>query len=139
MSAQQKQLTLFVTFQVAPESIDAWLEAHRPVWAACAKEPECLLFDVFQDPQSPGKFRLVEVWSKDREWFEKEQLTKPYYQTLWEKTERLYTAPSEPTDYALLLTYANQATNAGQIEFFERFGEGCIFRDGYLAAGTKVD
>lgn len=126
----QKQLTLFVDFFIDPNRIEEFKEAHRPVWAACAKEPECLLFDVFQDPAEPGRFRFVEVWSKDREygminvvsyfrnadgfrWFEKYQLTKPYYETLWEK--------SEPT-------YLKER----QISWFEREGEGCSYRKAYL-------
>ncbi|KAF2462779.1 uncharacterized protein BDR25DRAFT_247797, partial [Lindgomyces ingoldianus] len=75
--APPKQLTLFVTFHIHPHLIPTFLSAHRPVWAACTPEPECLLFDVFQDPSRPGRFRFVEVWSRDREWFEREQLTKP--------------------------------------------------------------
>ena len=63
-----KQVTLFVDFYVQLARIEEWKEAHRPVWAACANEPECLLFDVFQDPQDQGHFRLLEVWSGDREW-----------------------------------------------------------------------
>lgn len=43
--------------------------SSRPVWAACAKEPECLFFDVFEDPKTPGKIRFVEIWSKPWEWF----------------------------------------------------------------------
>ncbi len=66
-----KQLTLFVTIRVSPENIEKFKEAHRPVWKACSQEPECLLFDVFQDPDIPGRFRFMEVWSKDRSWFEK--------------------------------------------------------------------
>ncbi|TVY12954.1 hypothetical protein LARI1_G008980 [Lachnellula arida] len=57
----EKQLTLFVTFQVAPENIDKFKEAHRPVWKACSEEAECLLFDVFQDPDQPGRYRFVEI------------------------------------------------------------------------------
>ncbi|KUJ15081.1 uncharacterized protein LY89DRAFT_751786 [Mollisia scopiformis] len=94
-SEPKKQLTLFVTIQVDPSNIEKFKEAHRPVWKACSEEPECLLFDVFQDPESPGRFRFVEVWSKGREWFEKEQLTKPYYAALWEKSKPLWTAESE--------------------------------------------
>jgi quinol monooxygenase YgiN len=70
-SPPNKQLTLFVTIQVDPSNIEKFKEAHRPVWKACSEEPECLFFDVFQDPESPGRFRFVEVWSKSREWFEK--------------------------------------------------------------------
>ena len=66
-----KQVTLFVTFTVHPSNIEAWKSAHRPVWAACAKEPKCLLFDVFSDSKQPGRFRLVEVWTHTRESFEK--------------------------------------------------------------------
>ncbi len=91
----KKQLTLFVTIQVAPRDIEAFKAAHRPVWAACANEPECLLFDVFQDPETPGRFRFVEVWSESREWFEQKQLTKPYYETLWQISKPLWIADSE--------------------------------------------
>ncbi|KAK4613840.1 hypothetical protein CLAFUW4_09231 [Fulvia fulva] len=56
-----KQLTLFVTLKIKPSLIEEFKAAHRPVWAACAKEPECLFFDVFQDPAEPDKFRFVEV------------------------------------------------------------------------------
>jgi quinol monooxygenase YgiN len=70
MSSQKKQLTLFVTFHVDPAKIEAWKEAHRPVWAACSQEPQCLLFDVLENPSTPGRMRLVEVWSESREWFE---------------------------------------------------------------------
>jgi len=73
----EKQLTLFVTFQVASANIEKFKEAHRPVWKACSEEPECLLFDVFQHPDQPGRFRFVEVWSKGREWFEKLCLGNP--------------------------------------------------------------
>jgi hypothetical protein len=50
------QLTLFITFTLATESVEAWKAAHRPIWAACANEQECLLFDLFSDPQNPGDF-----------------------------------------------------------------------------------
>ncbi|ESK84558.1 antibiotic biosynthesis monooxygenase [Moniliophthora roreri MCA 2997] len=115
-----KQLTLFVDFDVKPSMIEQFKEAHRPVWAACGKEPECLLFDVFQDPEQPGHFRLVEIWNASREWFEKEQLTKPYYATLWEK--------SKPT-------WEKEV----RIEYWERVGEGCSFRKLYLDGGKQMD
>ncbi|KAF2642430.1 hypothetical protein P280DRAFT_362754, partial [Massarina eburnea CBS 473.64] len=76
-----------VIVEVKPHLIEDFKAAHRPVWAACAHEPECLLFDVFQVPQKPGQFRFVKVWDASREWFEKEQLTKPYYDTLWEESK----------------------------------------------------
>ena len=83
----RKQLTLFVTLHVKASMIEEFKAAHRPVWAACAAEPECVLFDVSQDPEQPGRFRLVEVWDATREWFETKQLTKPYYATLWQRSK----------------------------------------------------
>ena len=90
----KKQLTLFVTIQVAPKDIEAFKAAQRPVWAACANESECLLFDVVQDPEPHGRFRFVEVWSECREWFEQKQLTKPYYENVWQKSKPLWIADS---------------------------------------------
>ncbi|KAK5168833.1 uncharacterized protein LTR77_006142 [Saxophila tyrrhenica] len=86
MAPPHPQLTLFVDFYVQEHLIADWKEAHRPVWDHCAKEPECLLFDVFEDPTDIGLFRLVEVWNATQQWFESEQLSKPYYATLWEKS-----------------------------------------------------
>lgn len=114
--SKSKQLTVFVTFHVKPDLIEDFKAAHRPAWAAVALEPECLLFDVFQDPEKPGRFRFVEVWNGSRTWFENEQLTKPYYATLWEK--------SKPTWEEKI-----------QVEYFEREGEGFIFKKGYLDGG----
>ncbi|KAI1343454.1 hypothetical protein F5Y15DRAFT_412242 [Xylariaceae sp. FL0016] len=116
--APERQLTLFVTFYVQPSEIEAWKAAHRPVWAACAAEPECLFFDVFEDPSQPGKLRLVEVWNATREWFETQQMTKPYYATLWEKSQPTWT--KEP-----------------EIEYFERLGEGASHKKAYLD-GSKL-
>lgn len=65
-----KSLTLFITLHVAPDNVEKLFEAHRPIWASVAAEPECLFFDVFRSMEEPGKVRFVEVWSKDRDWFE---------------------------------------------------------------------
>ncbi|KAH9905177.1 hypothetical protein F4778DRAFT_696399 [Xylariomycetidae sp. FL2044] len=116
----QKHLTLFVTFHIRADAIEAFKAAHRPVWAACAAEPECLLFDVFQDAARPGRFRFVEVWSRDRAWFEIHQLTKPYYATLWERSRPTWEREME-------------------IEYFEREGEGCAVRGLYLEGAARMD
>ncbi|KIX99951.1 uncharacterized protein Z520_04589 [Fonsecaea multimorphosa CBS 102226] len=115
----KKQLTLFVDFHIHPSRIDAFKAAHRPVWAACAAEPECLLFDVFHSADDPTHFRFVEVWAADREWFETKQLTKPYYASLWERSRPTWLREVE-------------------IQYFEREGEGCCFREGYLAGGRRM-
>ncbi|KAK6078811.1 hypothetical protein SCUP515_04250 [Seiridium cupressi] len=118
--AQPKQLTLYFTFRIKPHLIEEFKAAHRPVWAACAAEPECLLFDVFQDPATHGKSRFVEIRNANKQWFEKEQLTKPYYAMLWDQ--------SKPT-------WEKEA----QLEYFVREGEGSIYRKGYIDGGRLVE
>lgn len=121
-SAPTPQLTLFVTFHIDPTRTEEFKAAHRPVWAACAAEPECLLFDVFrdQDADRPGRFRFVEVWAATRAWFEAVQLTKPYYAALWPRSRPTWEREVE-------------------IEYFERVGEGFAFREGYLLGGEEGD
>ncbi|KAK9802171.1 putative Antibiotic biosynthesis monooxygenase [Seiridium cardinale] len=100
--AQPKQLTLFVTFHIKPHLIEEFKAAHRP------------------DPATPGKFRFVEIWNASKERFEKEQLTKPYYATMWDQ--------SKPT-------WEKEA----QLEYFEREGEGSIYQKGYLDGGRLAE
>ena len=64
-----KQLTIHVRIQIAPENIDAFIKALRPAWQSCVNEPECVCFEVYRDVDTPGLFRFVETWSKDKEWF----------------------------------------------------------------------
>ncbi|KAF2717747.1 hypothetical protein K431DRAFT_276250 [Polychaeton citri CBS 116435] len=117
--------TVFVDFFVQPDMIDQWKDAHRPVWHSCANEPECLLFDVFHDPfdsdmtrKLGGHFRLVEVWNGSRSWFDTVQLSKPYYKTLWPKSEPTWRKPMF-------------------IEYMEREGEGFCLSAG-LFVGLKT-
>lgn len=109
------QLTLFVTFHIQPDRIEEWKVAHRPVWKACAAEPECLYFDVFHDPEVMGRFRLVEVWKMARVQFEEEQLTKPYYEVLWQQSKPTWLHDME-------------------IEYMERLGEGTSWKHEFLAS-----
>jgi quinol monooxygenase YgiN len=46
----KKLLTLFVEFRVEPKDVTAFKDALRPVWAACAAEPECLFFRPVSGP-----------------------------------------------------------------------------------------
>lgn len=125
-----QQLTLFVTFHIDPARIEEWRAAHRPVWAAVAAEPRCVLFDVFEDVAHPGTLRMVEVWGQGatRHWFETVQLKKPCYEELWPKSRATWTAEPE-------------------IEYFERMrSEGggsdtgpAIYRKGYLDGARKME
>lgn len=33
------------------------------------KEPECVSLEVFSEQATPTEFRMVEVWSKDAQWY----------------------------------------------------------------------
>ena len=66
--------SLHVTVTVAPENIDKFLAAFKACFDAVTAEPECTYFEVFQDSDTPGRFKWVENWSKDKEWFFKVRL-----------------------------------------------------------------
>ena len=97
-SKMAKQLSLHVTIQVAPHNVDAFLEALRPCWAGCVAEEENLFFDVFQDPETPGRFHFVELWSKDKEWFFEVQFKKPYYKPYLDTTVPMWIADRKSCD-----------------------------------------
>jgi quinol monooxygenase YgiN len=78
------RLFLHISFHISPADIPAFLDALRPCWQAFVNEPECLYFDVTQDPQNPGHLRFVEGWDASREWFLKEQMRKAYYTPFFE-------------------------------------------------------
>lgn len=62
-------MVVHATHYFDPDKVDEFLEHLRPAWEAAIAEPENLLFDVFVDPSVPGRVRLMEVWTKDQEWF----------------------------------------------------------------------
>lgn len=64
----------------------------------------------------------MEIWSKDREWFENVQMKKEYYAEMFPKSEKTWTEPPK-------------------MEFFERAEEEgvCIFREGFLEGGRRMD
>jgi quinol monooxygenase YgiN len=97
-SKMAKQLSLHVTIQVAPHNVDAFLEALRPCWAGCVAEEENLFFDVFQDPETPGRFHFVELWSKGKEWFFEVQFKKPYYKPYLDTTVPMWIADRKSCD-----------------------------------------
>ncbi|KAL4877034.1 hypothetical protein BJY04DRAFT_199139 [Aspergillus karnatakaensis] len=112
-SYKGKQFTIFVTLRVAVENIEKFKAVHRPLWKYVAAEPENILFDVFEDLDAPGRFRFVEVWNQGREWFETQQITKPYYRILWEESQPLWIEDKK-------------------FEYYERTGEGFAVKEKYL-------
>lgn len=93
-------ISLHVTITVAPENIDKFLEALRPCYEAVIAEPDCTFFEVFQDPEKPGRFRFVENWTKAKDWFMQHQITKDYYKPYMAATEPLWIEPREFTFFS---------------------------------------
>jgi hypothetical protein len=66
-------------------------------------------------------------------------MTKPYYETLWARTEHLYAEPSECSDMGVVCIDLLMRSSVGLLEFMERQGEGCAYRQAYLDGGRKMD
>lgn len=62
---------LHVTVYIDPSNVDKFFAAMKPAFEAVANEPECLYFEIFQDPVEAGRISWVENWSKNLEWFAK--------------------------------------------------------------------
>jgi hypothetical protein len=54
--------SLHVTVYIAPENVDSFLAAFKPVFDKVVAEPECLFFEMYLSPQEPGKISWVENW-----------------------------------------------------------------------------
>ncbi|KAI1133395.1 hypothetical protein F5Y10DRAFT_87410 [Nemania abortiva] len=87
--------SLHVTVYIAPENVDRFMAAFKPVFDKVVAEPECLFFEMYQSPQEPGKISWVENWSKSPEWFLENQVTKDYYKEYFAITEAMFTKPRE--------------------------------------------
>ncbi|KAI1118071.1 hypothetical protein F5Y14DRAFT_400990 [Nemania sp. NC0429] len=88
-------MSLHVTVHVAPENAVAFFEAFIPVFEKAKDEPECISFEVYQDPEDPGTISWVEDWTKSPDWFAKFQITKDYYKSYLETTEPMFIKPRE--------------------------------------------
>ncbi|KAI0196966.1 hypothetical protein F4808DRAFT_297201 [Astrocystis sublimbata] len=87
--------SLHVTVYVAPEDVDRFLAAFKPVFNKVVAEPECLFFEMYRSPQEPGKLSWIENWAKSPEWFLEYQVTKDYYKEYFAVTEAMFTKPRE--------------------------------------------
>ncbi|KAK5086316.1 hypothetical protein LTS08_004374 [Lithohypha guttulata] len=126
MSDQQpgKQLFMLAKWVLKPEHVEEWLETEYEAWKVVHNQPECILFEILRDPERPNVFRLLECWTKDKEWFDNVQIRTPAYDKLWKLIERGVT--EEPPS----------------LEYYDRFGDqvnGSIVRRHYLEGGKVLD
>lgn len=61
-------LSLHISVTVAPENVDKYLASFKTCFDAVVAEPECTFFELFANAETPGHFKWVENWSKDKEW-----------------------------------------------------------------------
>jgi hypothetical protein len=60
--------SIHVSITVAPENVEKFLDALKPVYDAVVAEPNCTLFQVFHKAEEPGVFRFVENWNATVDW-----------------------------------------------------------------------
>ncbi|KII92958.1 hypothetical protein PLICRDRAFT_37777 [Plicaturopsis crispa FD-325 SS-3] len=82
-----------VTITVDPANTAAYLKELKWSYDHVIAEPECLSFEVLQDPKTPGVIKLIESWSKDLEWILTVQLKKKYYEPYVAATEKMWIKP----------------------------------------------
>ncbi|OAL54225.1 hypothetical protein IQ07DRAFT_584802 [Pyrenochaeta sp. DS3sAY3a] len=86
-------VSLHVSITVAPENAQKLLELFQPCYEAVTAIPECVFFEVFQDPDTPGKFRFVENWNASRDWIFDVLLKKDLYKPYEAATKPLWIEP----------------------------------------------
>ncbi|GAB7340880.1 hypothetical protein MBLNU457_7235t1 [Dothideomycetes sp. NU457] len=95
MSTTTPGFSLQITVHIKPENVERFLQEFNPIFELVIREPECVLFEVFQSPEDPGTLSWVENWSESPEWFFEHQLPKAYYKPYLEATEPMFIAPRE--------------------------------------------
>lgn len=56
------------TVFIEPTKLDSFWQAFTPVYEKTSAVPECLFFEVFEDPAVPGKIKWVVNWNASPEW-----------------------------------------------------------------------
>ncbi|KAH7394307.1 hypothetical protein BKA66DRAFT_438668 [Pyrenochaeta sp. MPI-SDFR-AT-0127] len=88
-------ISVHVSVTVAPENAQKFLELFRSIYETVSAEPECVFFEVYQNPATPGEFKFVENWNGTQEWFREVQMQKEYYKPYVAVTEPLWIKPRE--------------------------------------------
>ncbi|KAF8860973.1 hypothetical protein BDZ45DRAFT_800429 [Acephala macrosclerotiorum] len=104
-------MTLFVTIHVSPENTEKFKERIDPFGKHVLRRLNVFFLMCFGIRRFRGGLGL---------WRFGEQLTKPYYASLWVKSMPLL-------------------VEEAKMEYFEREGEGSIWSDEYLAGGRKME
>ena len=117
MAAQLPDLDRFslqVTVYFKPEDVPKFFEHFKSIFEKVTAEPDCVYFEIFQDPEDPGKISWIENWDKSPAWMMevytilpttrlqvlilttgKHQISKEYYKPYFEATEPMFVKPRE--------------------------------------------
>lgn len=64
-----EQFSAHVTVYFKPEDLPKFWAAMEPIFHKVAEEPECLYFEIFEDPAEPGKLTWIENWAGSPQWW----------------------------------------------------------------------
>lgn len=56
------------TVHIDPAHLDKFWEAYTPVFEKTSACPECLYFEVLEDPDVPGKITWIVNWEASPQW-----------------------------------------------------------------------
>jgi quinol monooxygenase YgiN len=60
--------SVHIKVTVAPESVPKFFSLIKPAYDAATAEPECIFFEIYQNPAIPGEIKYVENWNQSVEW-----------------------------------------------------------------------
>lgn len=69
-TSSSELLMVHVRIQVDPSNETEFFKHLKRCYENVSAEPECTFFEITKSQDEPGVYRLVEGWSKSREWFE---------------------------------------------------------------------
>src|SRR5688500_2050766 len=89
-----------VKYQVAPENVENFLAALKPVYDLVTVEPNCIFFEVYRSAEEPGLFRFVENWNATMEWLMNVRIPLvPYMIRWWSRTSLILRQVQLQKDY----------------------------------------
>ena len=63
-------LSLHMKITIDPSNLTEFFTLFKPVYEAVIAEPECIFFEVFQNPATPGELKWIEHWKQSTDWLQ---------------------------------------------------------------------
>ena len=68
MSYTGPSYSVHLTLYIDPDQLPTFFSALKPLNEAVCAEPECIFIEIYQSPDKPGVFKVVENWNATTEW-----------------------------------------------------------------------